>query len=288
MKKILLVIFISLLLTPSSVNAQVVINEFYSYETSGDWIELYASEDTDISGWILRDTTSVMKTIPQGIQIGPMSSLFYVAEVGNRLNKDGDRIVLYKDDDTTLVDEVPYGDEGGVCTPGAGQSAGRFPDANSTIERFATPTKGNSNDSATLDPCPTPTPSPTSTPAPTLTPTPQPTSTNTPTPTPRPTNTPTRRPTKKVVPTARLSNDKNTEDESLLGLRDIVDGEDDIQEAELAEEIKGKKFPVLAGVFIAAGLGFVAAAGYPILKRKKKGYNLLSGARKVEKKTSSQ
>ena len=161
--------FLLLILSTRVVSAQVVINEFGSYETSGDWVELYAYEDTEISGWIIRDTTSIVETISTGVTIGPSSSSYYVVEVGNRLNRNGDVIKLLKADDSTLVNEIVYGDAGGVCSPESGQSAGRYPDANSTIERFSSPTKGSSNDAATLAPCSTPTTEPTvtETPAPT-------------------------------------------------------------------------------------------------------------------------
>lgn len=153
-------------LQPSLALAQsVVINEFSSYESSGDWIELYSAEDIDISGWILRDlATSRVKVIPEGVTIGPSTSTFYVVDVGARLDRGGDRIILLKSDDVTLVDEVVYGTQGGVCAPGVGESAGRYPDAESVFRIFSSPTKGYSNNTSTSFLCPTPTLSPTSTP----------------------------------------------------------------------------------------------------------------------------
>ena len=136
------------------VNAQVVINEFSSYETSGDWIEFYAFEDTDISGWLVRDSAkTIVKIIDEGILIGPTLKKYYAIDVGGRLNRGADAIRLFKADDVTLVDEIFYGNDGGVCAPGPNQSVGRYPDANSTLERFSVPTKDSSNDLTTLDPC---------------------------------------------------------------------------------------------------------------------------------------
>ena len=76
---ILLAIFL-LTIFQTTISAQVVINEFSS-STSDDWIELFAYENTDISGWILDDdgTTTDMKDIPSDIIIGPSSNQFYVS-----------------------------------------------------------------------------------------------------------------------------------------------------------------------------------------------------------------
>ena len=49
-------------------SAQVVINEM-STDGSSDWIELFSSEDIDISGWILKDTTGEVDTIDSYISI---------------------------------------------------------------------------------------------------------------------------------------------------------------------------------------------------------------------------
>lgn len=175
--------------SPAKVNAQVVINEFSS-NTSTDWVELYSSEDVDISNWTLQDSTSEMGNVTAGTVIGPNSDSFFVVSVSNRLNKDGDEISLF-DATGVLKDKITYGDKGGPCLPSDAGSIGRYPDANATIDRFATATKGATNTSASLDPCPTPTPEPTANP--TVTPTPS--STKTPTPTPVPTKKPTSKPT---------------------------------------------------------------------------------------------
>lgn len=242
----------------SYINAQVVINELNSYEESGDWVELYAIETTDISGWILRDSaTSIVETIPAGVTV--VSNQFYVIEVGNRLNRTNDHIKLLKADDTTLIDQMPYGGSNQVCAPGSGQSVGRYPNANNTIDRFSTPTKSSSNNSATLLACPTPTPSLTASPSPTPTPT------KTSSPTPTPTKTPTSKPTTK--PTAKPTSPPaggSTEEPVVLTTSTEEPEASDAPEVEEPEN----KFPVLAIPLMGIGAGFVGVAAYPIIKNK--------------------
>ncbi|KKU09144.1 MAG: putative cell surface glycoprotein, partial [Candidatus Woesebacteria bacterium GW2011_GWB1_45_5] len=237
-----------LFLFPSSISAQVIINEFSSFDSSGDWVELYAIENTDISGWILRDAAaSKMETIPDGTAIGP--SGFYVVEVGNRLNVDGDIVKLLMPDDVTIVNQIPYGSEGGVCAPGQGGSVGRVDNGN-VVERFAAPTKGLTNTGAQLNPCPTPTPSPTRSPTPTPDPTQAPataptaTPAPTPTKTPIPTKTPSPKPTKTASPSPEVLGEEATPDISPT------------QEAETATPVPERderKIPVLPVVLIVAG-----------------------------------
>jgi hypothetical protein len=154
----------------AAVFSVVTINEFSSFETSGDWVELYVDSEEDVSGWIIRDTaSSIVKTIPDGTIVN--AGGFYIVETGNRLNKDGDVIRLLKADDSTKVDEVAYGSEGGTCAPeSASHSIGRSTDGNGSFVRFSQLTKQASNNGASQSPCPTPTPEPT--PKPTATPKP--------------------------------------------------------------------------------------------------------------------
>ncbi|MEK7622842.1 MAG: lamin tail domain-containing protein [Patescibacteria group bacterium] len=160
------------LANPAQVLAQVKINEFSS-ENGADWVELYSSEEVDISGWILRDNaTTKVATIPNGIKIGPNTNQFYIIEAGNRLNKDGDVIILYKQDDSTQVNQISYGSQEDLCAPEAGQTAGRLPDGSDKITRFAAPTKGQANLVAEA-PCPSPSPSPTSSASPAVNPSPE-------------------------------------------------------------------------------------------------------------------
>ncbi len=264
-----LLIIVSLFIFVPNVSAQVVINEFSSWDASGDWIELYSEEDVDISGWILRDTTSTMKTINSGSFIGSSTSKFFIVEVGNRLNQDGDVIKLYQGDGTSLENEVRYGDKGGVCaSENSLQTSGRLPDGGANIIRFASDTKGETNSDSTENPCPTPTP--TSTP----TSTPGPTSTPTPTPTKIPTAIP--KPTVKAVVTKKpkVISSKTTSDEDeseILGLREELESPSPTPIPESEE--KGK-IPITAVLFVLGGLGFIGVAGYPFLKSMKKRYNI--------------
>ncbi|MBI4153566.1 lamin tail domain-containing protein [Candidatus Woesebacteria bacterium] len=186
-----------LLINPQQIFAEVLINEF-SPNTSSDWIELYSADDVDISGWVLDDydTSTNMATIPDGVSIGPSFSNYYVTEVSTRLNKDGDEISLF-DSKNNLKDKTSYGNKGGPCLSSDTGSIGRYPDGNSTIDRFSLSTKGETNDVGQLDPCPTPTPTPT----PTLSPTPSPTSSSTVTPTPIPIPSQTKSPTASPIKT---------------------------------------------------------------------------------------
>ncbi|MBU1200803.1 lamin tail domain-containing protein [Patescibacteria group bacterium] len=207
----LLAVLAIFLAFPKVINAQIVINEFSSWESSGDWVELYSDEDTDISGWILRDTASTkVNTISSGVSIGPSTSKFFVFDAKNRLNKDGDTIKLFKEDDFTLVDQVSYGDDdqADVCIPNEGQSVGRSPDGTGNFVRFISQTRDATN-SASQDPCPTPTPTPTEEPAPTdeptSVPTKKPTSIPTSAPTPKTTSIPTSTPSPaQVLPEEKL------------------------------------------------------------------------------------
>lgn len=269
-----IIIFCLFLYSVKNISAQVVINEI-STSSSPDWIELYAFEDTDISGWVLDDyeTTTSLKEFSKGTLIGSSyPSAFMVIEVGDRLNNSGDVVTLYDNEDN-LIDEIPYGNKGGVCIPSATESVGRYPDANSVIERFTSPSRGISNNDSILNPCPSPTPlptnTPTSTPKPTNTPTPVPTSTPTDTPTPVPTLAPTKTPT----PTKKSEEEGDKEEDSqILGAEE--DKEDDNNEDVESEEEKEKgKFPLASVAFILTGLGLIS---FPVVNyiRQKKGYNL--------------
>ncbi len=254
----------------TSASAQVVINEFSS-ATNLDWIELYAHEDTDISGWILDDdgTETDMVVISENVIIGPSSNAYYVVEVSNRLNLTGDIIKLFKNDSITLIDEISYGNKGGICIPSELGSIARVPDANPHFYRLSNHTIGLTNGDLVTDPCPTPTPIPTST----NTPTPKPTATSKPTvtfaPTKIPTLKPTVKPTKTTISSVPIAENDNEEDGEILGIQGKNQNTPtltDISEDENSE----KKFPILAGVFMIGGLGFMGAAAYPFLKDRKK------------------
>ena len=146
MKQILPVLFLFfyVFLFPKTIFAQVFINELSS-ATSDDWVELFSSEDTDISGWILRDTAaSKIKTVPTATTIGPSSSMYYLLDAGNRLNSDTDVVSLYLPDDSTLVNRVSYGQDSDVCVATGSQTVGRKPDGGS-LTRFLVSSKNQEN-----------------------------------------------------------------------------------------------------------------------------------------------
>lgn len=280
----------------------MVINEFESWKSSGDWIELYSFEDIDISGWIIRDNAdSAVKRIPDGTSIGPSTNQFFVVEVGNRLNRDNDIIKLLKQDDFTIIDQIKYGIVGEVCMPLENETVGRYPDSNSTVERFKIATRGFTNNDSEFDSCPTPSPIPTvtatMTPTLTLTPTPKPTVTIKPTSTPKPTYTQTptvtQKPTASPVkvrnstPTRTILNGEDVlSDESIskdgtgfeMGIKNmladsITSGDKEELTPRVLADKTGKKFPLIAGLLIIAGTIFLGISFYPIIKSIKKSYN---------------
>lgn len=106
----------------------IKINEFSSYESS-DWVELYnpSNADVSLSGWTLWDTgVTAIKTLGASDVIPAQGWLRISA--GNRLNRDGDTIIL-KDADDVEIDRIVYGaGAGNAPVPGSGESAGRCPD----------------------------------------------------------------------------------------------------------------------------------------------------------------
>lgn len=260
----------------------MVINEISSWDSTGDWIELYALENTDISGWILRDNANKpIKTVPGGTIIGPSTNSFYVIEAGNRLNKDSDFIKLLRSDDATVVDSIIYGESGSPCAPGQGESIGRYPDANSVIDRFSAVTKNSSNNLGTLLSCPTPTFEPTNSPAPTATSKPTDAPTLKPTYTPKPTS-------KTEVKAAKTDGtesseflSQNEEDQNLLGLRYT----NTPTFFSPTPQIKGdatNNFPYTAGLLIVLGLVFLGGSFFAFLRNKKKSYDILHGLKSVD------
>ena len=247
-------------------SAQVVINEM-STDGSSDWIELFSSEDIDISGWILKDTTGEVDTIDSDISIGPSTSSYYVIGVSNRLNNGGDIVTLYLPDGSTKKDEIPYGDQGSVCTPTSSGSIGRYPDGNQVVERFVTHSQGVSNNSATLSPCPTPTPIPTQT----TTPTPTNAPTSTPTPTPKPTLTPTKTPTPTKASSENSEGNGLSQGESTLGILGLRNELSQVVES-TGEANPKKPFPVFAGVLVGLGVLLVGVSGFIFIKAKRR-YN---------------
>jgi hypothetical protein len=200
MKKGLIILAFVLFLfypTISLASAEsLVINEFSSYG-SDDWVELYnkGSASVDLSLYRLRDSTQTNKLDLTGM-LDPGN--YAVFGWGSKLNNDGDTVKLVlQSDETHIVDQIVYGQDSDVPVPATGTSVGRRQDGDSAWVLFSQPSKGQTNDLATVMPTSTPTPFPT--PTPTRTPTP----THTPTPTRNPT--PTHTPTPKATSTISTS-----------------------------------------------------------------------------------
>ena len=278
-KTLLLVIIFFLLLVPIA-SAQVVINEFSSSTSHDDWIEIYALEDTTLTGYKLTHLTtegdeSEMATFPSVESIS--KGEFLIVDARNYLNKDGDVIRLYKPDNS--VEEISYGDKGGVCSPSSNGSVGRLwqngVEGTNWIDHFSNQTKLLSNKDNILEPCPSPTLEPTETTTPTNTP-----KTPTPIPTPKPTSTPTPAPTKplsstpttykKITVTSVSQNEdelsQNTLDDEdkadVLGIQEVSSKK--VSPTPEEEKGDGNKFPLAAVVFIVSGTFLIGIALYPI------------------------
>jgi len=282
---IILFIFFGVYFT-QSVLAQVVINEFSSFDNPGDWVEIYnfGPGPIDLSEYRLRDSSATQKVDLTGdLNQGE----FFVADLKDYLNKTGDIIKLIHltndIEDTSPLMTICYGDKKDECErikvgcyPLQNQSVGSYPsDGGNTFERFSPDTHGSTNTIASLDPCPTPTPEPTNIP----TPTPKPMSTSTPTPTPSPTKKPTLTPTKMATPkTAKEPDEEGLIGESgksdnTLGVKDVTDEEEISTQDEIGEE-DSKKFPVFAGIFVVLGIGLIGGSLYTFFRKQKRGYNL--------------
>ena len=263
-------------LLSGSVFAQVVINEFSS-NTSSDWVELYAYEDTNINGWSIYDDAEknpLIYIIEQDVFLGPSTERFYVAVVKNRLNKAGDTITLHNEAGDK-IDEIVYGGKDNICLPTDEGSIGRYPDANSTWERFQFHTKGQSNNNVTLFPCPSPTPLPTAKPDPTKRPTNTPVQRSTQT----PTQTEENDPPSQVMGSEEINsdhleietyNDKQEEierDHPVYGSYITPRSTEPAQDEQYAGSEVNRNY-MTAGLFIIGGLGFIGAAVYPIIKKK--------------------
>lgn len=264
--------FILWFVFPTIAFAQVVINEFSSGTTS-DWVELYntATESADLSTFRLRDSTASNKKDLSGSLV---AGGFLSFPFSNYLNKDGDVVKLIElvGGDEVIVEEIAYGDTGGVCAPSTTESIGRYPNGSSTIVRFSSQTRDFSNDSAAQNPCPTLTPSPTPTPSltPTQSPTPStpaPTSTKTPSPTPTKTPKPTKTPSPKPIPTST-----STSEPFVFGLKD-ENSPSPTEEATAGGKVGGwvKNIPFRPIVFIIIGAGLLIGTGVTFVRGRKLG-----------------
>lgn len=132
---------------------KLVINEFLSRpSTDGEWIEIYnpRSGSFDLTGCYIEDLAR------NHIQLSGMISGngFFVKEMTNILNNDGDLIMLYCGGE--MLDNVTYG-SGNVAVPGIGESAGRVSDgvdtdSTSDWKVYNSPTRELSNSADVISP----------------------------------------------------------------------------------------------------------------------------------------
>lgn len=176
-KQIFIICFVINFIFPSISFAAPQINEFSS-STSDDWIEIYNpdSVSVDLSVYRIRDSTENNKLDLSG-SLAPLS--FIVFDWANKLNNGGDIIKLVLISDNSTIDQIAYGNQGGLIAPDINQSAGRISDGGGSWTIFSTPSRNSSNNSSPVFIPPTPTPS--KTPTPTKTATNSPTKTLTPT-----------------------------------------------------------------------------------------------------------
>lgn len=120
----------------------VIINEF-SANGGEDWVELYnsSSEPVDMTGWELRDSTTVHIRTLSAVMPGKG---FLVVELSNWLNIGTDTIRLF-DTNATEVASLTYATTGEIPYPGLGQSTARAYDGGPTWVK-GEPTKGTLND----------------------------------------------------------------------------------------------------------------------------------------------
>src|SRR3989304_6356453 len=105
--KALFCFLLLLILSVKSIQAQVVINEFSSYSTGNDWIELYNTSQTEINlnGWKIKDSaTTAVEEFKDQVLI-PAGG-YCLIEANKRLNKEEDKIELYQSE--ILKDCVTY------------------------------------------------------------------------------------------------------------------------------------------------------------------------------------
>lgn len=158
--------------------ASPMINEFSSADSS-DWIEIYNSgtDTVDLSLYRIKDLTANNKLDLSG-SLTP--SGFAAFDWSNKLNNGGDLIKLVLISDESIVDQISYGNQGGIAAPSSSQTGGRQTDGDSNWAILTTASKGSSNNSSSVftppSPTPTKTPTPTKSPIPTKIPTEKPVS----------------------------------------------------------------------------------------------------------------
>jgi len=272
------------------VLAQVVINEFGSYGDS-DWVEIYntSGSDVDLTGWSINHSTASSESSEALVFSGVIlpAKGFCDRSVSNRLNNEGDRILLLNSG--ARVDCVAYGDGNGYfCgtsadleAPSGSQVGARVADGESIWKLAGEQTRGFSNietiRSEDTKVCYTPTPTPTPTPRPKddqpLAETPTPTSkpTATPTKTPTPTKKLAPSPTSKPTPT-KSKQEEQSDGVDVMGIRSELTPSPTATEEEGSDEGGFPKAMAAAGLVVAGG-GFMGVAATPFIKQKLKQYN---------------
>lgn len=258
MRQILLILpFLLILLFPSSLSAQVVINEFLP-NAEPEWVEFYNTGRNieDLSLYFFDDDNDFNSDEGSSTKIqlsGLLSpSQHCYKDLSTYLNNDKDTPTLFKNDGG-IADTYSY------ATTTHNKSYSRVPDGGDW-QFDQEPTKSSISCSS-LAPAPTPTPTKT------------PTNTPTPTQTPTPTSKPTPTPTKKITPTPTEKVTKSGENLVLGGKDEILGSPTPSEENEKEESQNGTGKPILAGLFIIGGIGFIALAAGPFLKDYIKRYN---------------
>jgi hypothetical protein len=252
------------LLFPTNVYAQVVINEVFpnpaDNEAGAEWVELYNLSDepaslADCVLYLHESDINQKVEFEEGDFIDGVDKYKVISWDKTWLKNSGDTVRLIC---SSFKDKVSYGDAGGasVSAPKEGMSIGRSPDGTGDFFVLNIFTLVGPNSQP-----PTSTPVPTNSPTPT--PIPKPTSTFTPTPTPKPKKTP----TLTQVPTK-----DEEEGTQILGTKGGEDDIDNEKEQTSDPEKERGKFPLAAGAFVLTGLGLIS---FPVVNylRLKRGYN---------------
>lgn len=251
-------LFLFSLLFSSPASAQVVINEFIA-DGSPEWVELknssssaeylkdyWLDDDTDFDGDSGSSSKKSLNTL------NTSSTVYPYFEMSSFLNNSGDSVVLF-DPGGNIVDQHQYSESQGPGVP-----IGRSPDGTGGYAFLISATKGSANSNAQPSREPTPAPTQQSTNPPADSPTPEPSIT----------------PTASIKPTTKPSSNPRgtpvqlsggTQDDLVLGLRDQLKPP---PENKSEDEKEKKKFPAVAGAFVAGGVLFMGAAGYPFVKAK--------------------
>jgi len=254
------------LLSRTYASAQVVVNEF-SVQDSPDWVELYnyGVSDIDLSFYKIKDEKENVLNLTGIIKAGE----FITFDWSNRLNNDGDILWLIKTENSVdnIVEEIRYGEKGGVCSSDPSGSIGKTSDGGNTVERFLNHTKGKSNEKSQLNPCPTPTQLPTDTPRPTSTPKP----TQTSFPTSKPTATPSTTLIQEVksAETAEPATVFQNDEQETFGI--FTNSPTPSEEGVVVND--KQKHPFVAFVFIGLGIAFIGTSASLFLRSKKNDYN---------------